>query len=187
MKIIYMKRSGSVGLFKNIASTMILLLVAITTINGQQQRNEVPPLKDRLFFGGSFGLQFGTFTDIEVSPIVGLWVLPRIAVAAGPVFRYYKDPFDHTTIYGGTSYLQFLFIQDFNNLQGEYEALSLESAYFRNPATSGRFLLNTLLAGGGIRQPLGTKAALNFIFLWALNDSGYGIYGNPEIRISVTF
>lgn len=166
--------------------------------NAQQTRKEVPPLKDRLFYGGSLGLQFGTFTDIEISPIIGLWVLPRVGIAAGPNFRYYKDPFGHTTIYGGRTYVQYLFLQDFNNiiplglhvglfLHGEYEALSLESAYFRDPYSSGRFMINTFLAGGGIRQPLGSRSSLNLMFLWALTNSDYSFYGNPEIRISVIF
>jgi len=198
MNKIYGKRNNPVNL---IITTGLFLIIIISTVSpaaGQQKRDEPPPLKERLFFGGSFGLQFGTFTDIEVSPVAGLWVLPRIAIAAGPVFRYYKNPYDHTTIYGGTGYIQYLFLQDFNNIipvgihaglffQLEEEALSLESAYFKDPTLKGRFLLNTILAGGGIRQPLGQRSSLNFIFLWALNNYDYGIYGNPEIRISVIF
>ena len=198
MKIIYRKGNDPVNLITITGLFLILLFLALEPAAGQQRREEAHPLRERLFFGGSFGLQFGTFTDIEVSPVAGLWVLPRIGIAAGPVFRYYKNPYDHTTIYGGTGYIQYLFLQDFNNIipvgihaglffQLEDEALSLESAYFKNPNLNGRFLLNTILAGGGVRQPLGQRSSLNFIFLWALNDAGYGIYGNPEIRISVIF
>jgi hypothetical protein len=179
---------------------MILLLFGITyMITGQQNNREVPPLKERLFFGGNIGLQFGTYTNIDISPIIGLWVHPRIIVAAGPDFLYYKDPYNHTTIYGGKVYTEIIFLQDLNNmiplgihlglfLHGEYEALSLESAYFA-PARydSERFMVNTFLAGGGIRQQLGRRSSMNLTFLWAFNDSGYGIYGNPEIRVSFMF
>ncbi len=34
-------------------------------------RKERVPLKDKLVFGGSMGLQFGTFTNINLSPILG--------------------------------------------------------------------------------------------------------------------
>jgi hypothetical protein len=168
-------------------------------IYGQEVRKEAPPLRERLFFGGNIGLQFGTYTNIDLSPIIGLWVHPRIAVAAGPDFRYYKDPYDNTTIYGGKAYMEIIFLQDLNNilplgihlgmfLHGEYEALSLESSYFKPaPYDTGRFMLNTLLAGGGIRQQLGRRSSMNLTFLWAFNDSGYGIYGNPEIRVSFMF
>ena len=204
MKFIPEKRSGRLKIM-NTGLMLIFLLMFYLTANSQNEPPElkatrdVPPLKDRLFYGGSFGLQFGTFTDIEVSPIIGIWVLPRIGVAVGPNFRYYKDPVDHTTIYGGRAYIEYIILQDLNNilplgihaglfLHGEDEALSLESAFFKSGTSgSGRFLINTVLAGGGIRQQLGKKSSLNFMFLWALNDSGYGIYGSPDIRISILF
>ncbi|MCK7533108.1 MAG: hypothetical protein MZV63_19760 [Marinilabiliales bacterium] len=67
-------------------------------------------------FGGNIGLMFGSYTNIDISPIVGLWVLPRIAVGAGPNFRYFKDQYGSTTIYGGKVYTEITFLQDLNNL-----------------------------------------------------------------------
>ncbi len=58
---------------------------------------------------------FGTITDIQVSPVVGYWVLPRVAVAAGPKYRYYKDIDTTTSIYGGKAYVQLVVIQDLNS------------------------------------------------------------------------
>ena len=180
---------------------MIVFLVyaSVSVAIGQQVRQEAPPIRERLFFGGNIGLMFGSYTNIDVSPIIGFWVLPRIAVAAGPNFRYFKDPYGSTTIYGGKVYTEIIFLQDLNNLlplgihlglflHGEYEGLSLESAFFKSPPyESGRFMLNTFLAGGGIRQMLGPRSSMNITFLWAFDDSGYGIYGNPEIRVSFMF
>ncbi|MFZ0282995.1 MAG: hypothetical protein WAL29_15190 [Bacteroidales bacterium] len=198
MKCIFGTRYNFLKIFRCSCLLLILMAMSLPEARGQQIRKDVPPLKDRLFYGGSLGLQFGTFTDIEISPVIGLWVLPRIGVAVGPNFRYYKDPYDRTTIYGGRAYIQYLFLQDINNLiplglhlglflHGEDEALSLESSFFRDPNSTGRFVLNTFLAGGGVRQPLGQRSSLNFIFLWALNNSEYSVYGNPEIRISIIF
>ncbi len=176
-----------------------LALIGLQETSAQRSRSEVPPLRERLFFGGSIGLQFGTITNIEVSPIVGLWVLPRLAVAAGPDYRFYKDPVGQTNIYGGRGYTQIVLIKDINSiipiglnmglfLHAEDEFLSLESAFWKNPPyTSDRFSVNTLLAGGGISQPLGRRGAINMMVLWMLNDSGYNIYGNPEVRVSFTF
>lgn len=181
-----------------ISILFVLLFCSISGIYAQKERNEAPPIKDRLFYGGSFNLQFGTFTDIEVSPIIGLWVLPRINVATGPNFRFYKLYSSKTTIYGGRIYSEFLFLQDLNNVLPlgvhlglfshiEYELLSLETAYFRASYDSKRFLTHTILAGGGIRQQIGKRSSLNLTFLWALNESEYDIYGNPEIRVSFIF
>jgi|WetSurMetagenome_2_1015567.scaffolds.fasta_scaffold124306_2 hypothetical protein len=199
MIINYSKRYGILKKLRYSYFLFIVLFVFTSEICGQQTRRENPPIKERLFFGGSFGLQFGTITDIEFSPVIGIWVLPRIAIAAGPDFRYFKDPWGHTTIYGGKSYVELIFLQDLDNiiplglhlgmfLHLEDEALSLESSFFKTtPYDSRRFMINTILGGGGIRQQIGQRSSLNLTFLWALNDSGYGIYGKPEIRVSFIF
>ena len=179
--------------------TVIILIINTYTLFGQKNRDEAPPLKERLFYGGSFGLQFGSVTDIEVSPVIGLWVLPRLAIAAGPDYRFYKDPFSRTAIYGGSSYIQFVVIQDINSiiplgshsaifLHAEDELLSLKSSFWKDPPyNSDRFFVNTVLAGGGISQMIGRRSSLDFMVLWALNASQYNLYSNPEIRISFIF
>ena len=90
----------------------LLLFVSFSIISAQKAKedqfpydqttkNQSPPFKDRLFYGGNFGLQFGTITDIQVSPVIGYWVLPRVAVAVGPTYRYYKELHVATSLYGG--------------------------------------------------------------------------------------
>lgn len=184
---------------RNTIFTILLLFASASIISGQKTREEPPSFRERLFFGGSFGLQFGTITDIQVSPVIGLWVLPRLAVAVGPCYRFYKDRYDRTNIYGGKGYLQFVVFQDINSvipvgvhtgvfLHFEDELLSLQSSFWKNPPiTSERFYINTVLAGGGISQQIGRRSSLNIMVLWALNDSGYDVYSNPEIRVSFNF
>jgi hypothetical protein len=181
---------------RNAVFIILLVLTSFSIISGQKSREEPPPLRERIFFGGNFGLQFGTITDIQVSPVVGLWVLPRIAVAVGPDYRFYKYKYDQTNIYGGKGYLQYVVIQDISSiipieihtgvfLHFENELLSLQSSFWKTtPITTERFYVNTVLAGGGISQQLGKRSSMNFMVLWTLNDSGYGVYSNPEIRIS---
>jgi hypothetical protein len=182
------------------AYIILISMVIVAPLFSQSSRKEAPPLKERLFFGGSFGLQIGTITDIEVSPIVGLWVRPRLAVAVGPDYIYYKDPLYSTNIYGGSAYVQFYFIRDLNSiipsgihtglfLHVEDELLSLQSSFWKNlPYPSDRFSINTILGGGGISLPLGRRLSFNLMFLWALNEhNAYDIYGNPEIRVSLIF
>jgi len=178
---------------------IIVLLSVFYSASSQNMRQETPPLRERMFFGGSFGLQFGTLTNIQVSPIVGLWVLPRLAVAAGPDFTYYKFYDDKTTMYGGKFYTQLVVIQDLNNiipvglhagifLHLEDDLLNLESAYWKvAPYSADRFTVNTILAGGGISQQLGQRSSMNIMVLWALQDPGFAIYSNPEIRLSFSF
>jgi len=178
-----------------------LLLFLPAKLNSQKVNRETPPLRERIFFGGDFGLQFGTYTNIEVAPIIGFWVLPRVAVAAGPKYTYYATRnIGSTSIFGGRVYTQFVLIQDINNIipagihlglfvhgEGEIQSLESETPFWVNPQVdSKRFNVNALLVGGGISQPMGRRGALNIIALWALNDP-YEIYSSPEIRISFTF
>ena len=76
---------------RSVRNTGLILLIICVTASGlyaQRSRPEPPPLKERLFYGGSFGLQFGSITDIQIAPVIGIWVLPRLAVAAGPNYRF---------------------------------------------------------------------------------------------------
>jgi len=193
-KVILLRRRLHYSIF-----ALLLLVSSFAGVSGQKNREAPPPFRERLFFGGNFGLQFGTITDIQVSPVVGLWVLPRLAVAVGPDYRFYKYRYDRTSIYGGKCYMQFVIIKDINTflpigantgifLHIEDELLSLKSTFWKNPPVfSDRFYINTVLAGGGISQQIGRRSSLNIMALWPLSDSGYGVYSNPEIRVSFNF
>lgn len=198
--ILVKKRTAITPKLPIVYLSILLLIVSFSVVSGQDERQEAPSVKDRLFYGGSLGLQFGTITDIQVAPIVGFWVLPRINVAVGPNYRYFKERSVATSLYGGKAYVQFVVIQDLNSflpmgshtgifLHLEDELLSLKSSFwkFPNPYTTDRFYVNTVLAGGGISQQIGRRASLNFIILWPINESVYSIYGKPELRISFTF
>jgi hypothetical protein len=176
-----------------------IILIQLYPATSAQLSKDAPPLRERFFYGGSFGLQFGTLTDIQVSPVVGLWVLPRVAVAVGPDYRFYKYYTEKTNIYGVKTYVELTALRNINSVipigtntdiifHFEDELVSLESAFFKNPPySSNRFYLNTLLVGGGLSQQLGKRSFLNFLILWALDDSGYGVYNNPELRMSFQF
>ena len=185
--------------------TEILLLVVllgciqVSDLYAQDETSEVPPLRDRLFFGGNFGLQFGSVTDIQISPVAGIWLLPRVAVALGPNYRYYKGWNGKTSIYGAKAYTQFNIIQDLGSFipvgsqtsifaHLENELLSLESAFWKTySAEAGRFYVNTILAGGGISQKMGRRASIDIMVLWPLNEPLYSIYSSPEIRVCFLF
>ena len=174
-------------------------MVLMGEASGQNSRGEAPPLRDRIFFTGNMGLQFGTYTNIQLAPAVGIWVLPRLAVAAGPTYQFFKDPFGKTDIWGPRAYTQFLVVRDINNLipvgmnigiysHLEYEGLSLRRDYWwQNYYAEGRFFVHSALAGFGISQQVGPRSAITLTFLWELTESEYSLYSNPEIRIGFVF
>ena len=70
---------------------LIVLLLVLSCSLLKAQWEEKPPLRERLFFGGNFGLQFGTVTNIEISPLAGIYLTPRLAVGPGIRYEYFKS------------------------------------------------------------------------------------------------
>jgi len=190
---------------KVILGSMLLLLL-IPVSNAQRQKEEPPSFKDRIFFGGNFGLSFGNTTSIIISPIAGYRLTPRLSSGIGLRYEYFKSnypgyvPYD-THIFGGSLFSRYMVIKNLSEsiglgglnsgifLQGEYEMLSLESQYFdlANPVPGSRFNLHSVLIGGGIYQPIGGRSAFLLTVLWNLNESYHSIYANPIIRIGFNF
>jgi hypothetical protein len=179
---------------------MILLISSVNFAEGQKPREEPPPLRDRIFFGGSFGLQLGTYTSIEINPVIGVWLLPRLSIAAGPGYEYIKYQNISTSIYSVRGYLQFAVLKDIDKFiplgvhssivfHAEDELLNLDSEYWQTNIIKreDRFFVNSLLIGGGLSQQIGRKGSFNILVLWVVTDSGYDIYNNPEFRIGFTF
>ncbi len=176
-------------------------LLSITISSGQSFR-------DRLFFGGNFGfMASGSYTDIQVSPIVGYYVMPRWAVGVGITYEYYNNKYYwpvlgneryEANIWGGRLFTNYVIINDFNNIipiglnfrifaHAEYEALSYPNGFFEYEA-DGRKLYNSFLLGGGLRFPIGNRSSMNLTILWNLNPSLNDIYDNgPIIRFGFNF
>lgn len=179
---------------------MILMLSAsLNSISGQEKVKQSPSFNERFFFGGNIGLQFGSISDIEVSPVAGYWVLPRLALAIGPEYRFYKYFKENTHIYGVKTYAELTVLRNINSvipigtntdilIHLEDSFLSLESDFFKDPPYDDkRFVVNTILGGGGISQQIGKRSYLTLLVLWALDTHDYGLYSNPDFRISFMF
>jgi hypothetical protein len=179
------------------------IITIISRINAQTVKEEKPTFLDKLFFGGNIGLQFGTLTHIEISPIVGYWITPRVSAGFGISYQYYREKLatTYTThMYGGRIFSTLILVKDLNESFGlpmnggiighiEFESLSLESKYFAvmNPGNKTRFYLNSVFIGGGYRQSLGQRSATYIMVLWNLNETANTIYTNPVIRIGFNF
>jgi len=172
-------------------------------------------VRDRLFFGGSFGLMIGTYTDIEISPHVGYYITPRWAAGIGITYEYYNNR-DHifivdpitgwiigterleTHIWGGRLFTNYVIVNNINDwiplgfnfrifAHVEYEALSYEKRFFEYNAT-GRELHHSILVGGGLRFPTGKRSSINLTVLWNLNSKLNDVYqGGPVIRLGYNF
>jgi len=181
---------------------LVFFLICNTIIYAQnkKEKEKLSP-KERIFFGGNIGLQIGTITQIEIAPLVGYRITPRLSAGLGVKYEYYKDFFYETHIYGGRLFSNYLFIKDLNNIiplgfngglfiQGEYEALNLETRVFdvlNEYPGQDRFWLHSVLVGGGLRLPAGKRSSINLTILYNLNQTANTPYSNPIIRFGVYF
>jgi hypothetical protein len=154
----------------------------------QQEEKEELSLRDRLYFGGSFGLQFGTITNISLLPIIGYKVTDKWNVGTGVVYHYIKSGNVSLNNYGGRAFTQY---ELFNIFEGavlaHVETEVLSSEYFTFDR-SGRYMGNARriiplpLAGLGYRQRISDRASFDMLLLYNFSKDDANPYNNPVIR-----
>ena len=181
----------------------LLLVFSFSDVDAQDQGRgggngdgDRPAFWDRIFFGGNLGLQFGDLTFVDISPLIGYKLTDQLAVGIGGTYIYYRSRtqflingqpqiFEYkTNIYGGRLFTRYYFVE---NLFGhaEYEILNLEvpDDFIFNKLT--RTNITSFFIGGGYRQMLGGRAALELMGLYNLTEEANSPYVNPVIRIGV--
>jgi len=194
-------------------SSVVFLLLIIVSINnsfGQVKVKEKKKLSEKIFFGGSIGMVFGTVTRIDILPEVGIWVLPQWSIGAGGRYTYRRERYNlisgesqnfKSHIWGLSGFTQIMPIPDLDKafkigihggpiFQGEWEGLYLDKGNFDPNITSqeGRGWVHLFLVGVGYRFPVSEKSGINLLVLWELTNSRYTPYTtNPLLRLSVNF
>ena len=142
---------------------------------------------DRMYFGGSFGLQFGTYTNISLLPIIGYKVTEKLSVGTGAVYHYIGFRGSSYSSYGARAFtqLEFFGIGE-GSVLGHAEVEFLNTKYEDNNGYIGddRNLLTLPLVGVGYRQRIGSKASLDMLLLYNVNTNVVGNpYSNPVFRV----
>jgi len=170
-------------------SILTLLILAASLSYAQ----ELPrtPFKDRFYFGGNLGLQFGSSTYIDLSPLVGYKITEKLSAGVGATYIYYsikETAYNYgyeTSIYGGRVFGRYHFMENlFAHV--ETEILNMEVPAIisgSNQYTLVRENITSVLAGGGYAQPIGERSALVMMLLWNFNEDQYSPYQNPIFRI----
>ena len=168
--------------------------------------SENEDIENRFFFGGDFGISAGTYTYIELSPLVGYKITKKWAAGTGIVYQYFSIDDNRnnyhfsTSIYGAKFFSQYNLIQNLNDflpfeISGlgtvmaytEYQPLSLERKYFKpniNGFETGRYWINSFYLGFGLKFPIGQFSSLNALILWNLGDRTIFEPQNPILRMS---
>jgi hypothetical protein len=163
---------------------------------------EKPKFTDRLMFGGDIGLSVGTYTYINVSPVIGYRVTDRLIVGAGPMYVYenYKNYNLESSMYGAKVITSFTVLRgtDINPnfqignfiLHIENEMLNVQPLLYDQlgqPVFGGRQWIDNLLIGGGLSQSLGSRFGISVLILWDVTNNAYSPYTNPIFRIGFGF
>jgi hypothetical protein len=180
--------SHKLGIRFSITCLVIVLLsqpVAAQMEDGNLHKQS--SFKSHLYFGGGFGLQFGTLTLIEVSPLAGYKVTSKFSVGLSPTYKYYHynnyygPASDLTTnVFGGSIFARYsIFENIFAHV--EYESLAYNSKVPGYNETRQQF--NSFFVGGGYNQRISMNSAMYILVLWNLNDTPDSPYINPILRV----
>jgi hypothetical protein len=148
-------------------------------------RVEKPPLSERLILGGSFGLSLGTYTSVNLSPILGYKVTDNLVLGAGPTYLYnsvnYRNYKYKYSVYGGRLYGRQRVFDNFY-AQAEYEVLNVQNYSSADP--DARTWISAPLLGASYVQPIGNRSGFVISVLFNLNYQTYLTpYANPIIRV----
>jgi hypothetical protein len=149
-----------------------------------REKEEKPPynLMDHLALGGNMGLMFGNVTYVGLSPLIGYRVTERFMPGIGISYsyirmRYQGYPTETAHIYGGSVWARY-FILDNIFAHAEYEGLNGEWDPYYRPGK--RYVLNSLLVGGGYRESFGGFGTYALV-LYNINDSSESPYESPLV------
>ncbi|MFB6455096.1 hypothetical protein ACE38W_07505 [Chitinophaga sp. Hz27] len=168
-----------------------------TTTRPPQQPKSFDPSK--LVIGGSLGLVFGDYTNVDVSPLVGYRFNNYIAAGVNINAQYgnikYRDFYGNTTsrdqytIFGGGVWgrvypIPMLFV----HVQPEYNSVSQKTTYYYdgngNPKTTTyttNYAVPSLLLGAGYTQAVGGRVGVSFAIMYDVLQDGRSPYQNNLI------
>jgi hypothetical protein len=155
--------------------------------------------RKKIYVGGYFGMSFGSsYTNIDISPIVGYRITDDFSMGLGVIYTYYsyevpnfnfgtqKYSFSNWGARVNANYVLFKFIA----LGAEYQYITTDifDGYdVSNSATFRKEGINILFVGGGISQRVGGNASVYVMAYYDLLQDKYSPYGNNIVwRIGVS-
>lgn len=160
----------------------ILSCLTIATAQSQSTQNSKSSFDiNNLTFGGGFGLQFGDYTAINISPQIGYNFSQYINAGAGFSYSYYREKYDHDNLKRNNHYLGFnvysriypvpylvLMVQPEMDRMWRTDKISSTGQTFKDEK-----FIPVCLVGGGLR--LGSVTAM---IQYDVAQNKYSPYGN---------
>jgi hypothetical protein len=157
-----------------------------TTTVAQAKLKESKPFKEKIYYGGSIGLSFGSITMIGIYPLIGYKFTPKISAGVKVAYEYIQDrryaTNYSTSNYGGSLFARYRIIPALY-LHAEYAALNYE--LYDEFGESNREWIPFLLVGASFSQRVGGNAWLNVQILFDVLQSDKSPYNNWEPFYSI--
>lgn len=151
---------------------------------------------DNLSIGGSFGLDFGQDTYIELEPLLSYHFNQSFMAGIGPIYQYesvtdllygYSYSYSYSTsIYGGRIAALYFLPDELSKIfiMGEFDVLNVpEPGQYTYQVERGYISLPML--GIGYKEMVSEKVFFCIYGLWNFNNSPYSPYINPLINVGL--
>ncbi len=177
----------------------IFFLFAVLNIQAQYVRPEAGPsdkgknpqpnsFGQNFSIGGSFGLQFGTYTYIDLEPLLNYHFNKSFMIGVGPIYQFLsvqdQGYGNYTSSTYGARFVALYFLpQDLQRffIMGEFDALNVpEPSLYTYQILRGTITLPMI--GIGYKEPISDKFFFFISGLWNFNNSPYNPYSNPVIN-----
>ncbi len=144
--------------YKFFTTSALLLVFSFSSLSqydpdyGDDDSQDLSALhfKERLYTGGNFWANFGTFTNVEISPMLGYRLTNSYSVGIGAKYNYFSDrrfnPAFTSSIYGGSVFTRYKF---FRNFIAHAELEMLNTNDFNTIPSTRRVWVPIGLVGGG--------------------------------------
>lgn len=163
----------------------------------QKKKFVRPKFFDHTYVGGGIGIQFGSYTRLDFSPLIAYEVNKIFMAGIGFSYLYARDRYPNgyiqqANMYGGRVFVRLIPIRNVLSngdgffIHGEFEMLNVESPSSSNKVIPVRYNVPGYIAGLGYQQAIGRRAFTYLSVLWNFNtntppDRPYPYY-NPLVR-----
>ena len=153
-------------------------------------------ISERLVFGGNLGLNFGTETYVNISPLIGYKVTDRLTTGFGISYTYISQQYYNYKghAFGGSVFTEFAVIKNISELiplnmnfglsiYGEYNFLNVRYLHLMDNFD----WINSPMLGLALKIPISYRSYVRVMFLYNFNDNLYSPYQNPVIMFNFNF
>jgi hypothetical protein len=140
-------------------------------------------LSDRIYYGGTVTLSFGSATRIGIFPMVGYKLTPKVSggVEVGYEYVNYDDSDQSSHNYGGSVFGRYLVGRNLY-AHGEYQAVNYDIPTGRN--SSRREWVPFLLLGGGAYRMISARTSVYVEVLFDVLQDDKSPYSDWEPVVS---